>query len=137
VNALLKYLELLLSAVGILVIFAVPLLFFPEREMRWQAAAVTAALVGLIHGVIFYLVRRRQRHLRQTTIHEMQMVVDDIVRNQMTVVALSAGLNLEASTAAKQQEWAQRSIDAAHEIARRLNDINSERLRSLLNNRRM
>ena len=132
---LLKYLELILSAAGILVILAVPMLFFPAAEVRWKVATLTAALVGIIHGVIFYLVRNRQRQIRRTTIHEMQLVVDDIVRNQMTVVSLSAGLPPDAPPSVQQREWAQRSIEATHEIARRLNDIDSDRLSELIRRR--
>lgn len=132
---LLKYLELILSGAGILVILAVPLLFFHQTTYRWEAAAIAATGVGVIHGVIFFIVRHRQRLVRQTTIREMQMVVEDIVRNQMTVVSLFAGLDVEPATAAKQREWAQRSIDAAQEIGRRLNDINSEQLTVLISRR--
>jgi hypothetical protein len=135
VTLLLKYLELILSIAGILVIFTVSLFFFHAQQARWEAAAVTAAAVGLIHGFIFYLVRHRQRQLRQTTIGEMRLVVDDIVRNQMTVVSLSAGLDPDAPAAVQQREWAQRSIEAAHEIARRLNEIDAERLSDLIRRR--
>jgi len=83
VNALLRHLELVLSAVGVLVIFVVPMVFFRQPTLRWEAAAVTAAAVGVIHGLIFYAVRRRQRLIRRDTIREMQLVVDDIVRNQL------------------------------------------------------
>ncbi|MFT4111544.1 hypothetical protein [Silvibacterium sp.] len=132
---LLKYLELVLSGAGILVILVVPILFFHQQSSRWEAAAITAAAVGIIHGVIFFIVRHRQRLVRQTTIQEMRVVVEDIVRNQMTVVSLLAGLNVEPGTAAKQREWAQRSIDAAQEIGRRLNDIDSEQLTVLVKRR--
>ncbi|RXS95639.1 hypothetical protein [Silvibacterium dinghuense] len=130
-----KYLELILSAAGIVVILAVPLLFFHQQQLRWEAAAIAAACVGVIHGVIFFVVRHRQRLVRQTTIREMRLVVEDIVRNQMTVVSLSAGLNVEPSSATRQREWAQRSIDAAQEIGRRLNDIDAERLSVLVKRR--
>jgi hypothetical protein len=35
----------------------------------------------------------------------------------------------------QQREWAQRSIEAAHEIGRRLNEIDSERLSDLMRRR--
>lgn len=137
-NAILRHLELVLSGVGILVIFAVPMLFFPRPgfhgpDLRWEAAAVTAAAVGLLHGLIFYLVRRRQRLVRQETIREMQLVVDDIVRNQLTVIGLSAALSLESTrTDGRLEDWAERSINAAHEIGHRLRAIDSERLQYLI-----
>jgi len=137
-NAILRHLELVLSGVGIVVIFAVPMLFFHRTgfhgaDLRWQAAAVTAAAVGLIHGLIFYLVRRRQRLVRQETIREMQVVVDDIVRNQLTVIGLSAALSRESNrTDGRLEDWAERSINAAHEIGHRLKAIDSERLQHLI-----
>jgi len=133
VNVILRHLELVLSGVGIVVIFAVPIFFFHRPNLRWEAAAVTAAAVGLIHGLIFYLVRRRQRLVRQQTIREMQLVVDDIVRNQLTVIGLSAALSRESSrTDGRLEDWAERSIVAAHEIGHRLRAIDSERLQQLI-----
>ncbi|MFY9936184.1 MAG: hypothetical protein WAK33_04915 [Silvibacterium sp.] len=132
-NAILRHLELVLSSVGIVVIFAVPMLFFRRPDLRWEAAAITAAAVGVIHGIIFYAVRRRQRLIRRDTIREMQLVVDDIVRNQLTVIGLSAALARESShTEGRLEDWAERSINAAHEIGHQLKAIDSERLHALI-----
>jgi cytochrome c biogenesis factor len=135
VNILLKHLEIILSVAGVIVVFTVSWLFFHAPYARWQAAAITAVAVGLLHGFIFYTVRLRQRQMRQSTIREMQIVVDDIVRNQMTVVSLSAQLIPSVPGSMQQREWAQRSIEAAHEIGRRLNEIDSERLSDLMRRR--
>jgi uncharacterized membrane protein YraQ (UPF0718 family) len=135
VNVLLKHLEIILSVAGVIVVFTVSWLFFHAPYARWQAAAITAVAVGLLHGFIFYTVRLRQRQMRQSTIREMQIVVDDIVRNQMTVVSLSAQLVPSVPGSIQQREWAQRSIEAAHEIGRRLNEIDSERLSDLMRRR--
>lgn len=132
-NGILRHLELVLSAIGVMVILAVPMLFFRQPTLRWQAAAVTAAAVGVIHGIIFYAVRRRQRLIRRDTIREMQLVVDDIVRNQLTVIGLSAALARESDrTEGRLEDWAERSINAAHEIGHQLKAIDSERLRDLI-----
>jgi hypothetical protein len=132
---LLKYLELILSVVSVLILSTVSWIFFHAHSARWEAAGVITAAAALIHGSIFYLIRRRQNRLRQITIRQMQVVADDIVRNQMTVVSLSAGLPPDAPPSVQQREWAQRSIEAAHEIARRLNDIDSDRLSELIRRR--
>jgi len=132
-NVILRHLELVLSAIGVLVIFAVPMVFFRQPSLRWEAAAVTAAAVGVIHGIIFYAVRRRQRLIRRDTIREMQLVVDDIVRNQLTVIGLSAALARESSRPdGRLEDWAERSIVAAHEIGHQLKAIDSERLQALI-----
>jgi hypothetical protein len=81
-KVLLRYLELILSALGVVVILAIPTLFFPSPQHRWIAAAITATAVGVIHGLIFFTVRDRQRTIRTQTIREMQLLVDDLVRNQ-------------------------------------------------------
>ena len=65
VNILLKHLEIILSVAGVIVVFTVSWLFFHAPYARWQAAAITAVAVGLLHGFIFYterlsdLMRRR------------------------------------------------------------------------------
>jgi len=63
----------------------------------------------------------------------MQMVVDDIVRNQLTVIGLSPALTQESPRGdGRLEDWAERSINAAHEICHRLRAIDSEKLQYLI-----
>jgi len=63
----------------------------------------------------------------------MQLVVNDIVRNQLTVIGLSAALARESDrTEGRLEDWAERSISAAHEIGHQLRAIDSERLQDLI-----
>jgi hypothetical protein len=82
-------LELWLSAAGILVTFAIPLLF-PNSFEFWQVAAFSAVGVATLHGVIFWLVRRRQRVVRARAIAEIRAMMQDVVKNQMAIFSLVA-----------------------------------------------
>lgn len=83
---LLRYLELILTLVGIIVIFAVTGLVTPRGVGPWEVAAITAVLVGIVHGVIFWLVRRRQRAVRMQTVTDVQSMLKDVINNQLTVI---------------------------------------------------
>ena len=87
----LNNIELILSGAGLVVIMAVPALFFTGTNLVfWEAATVTAVVVGVLHGTIFWLVRRKQRKVRDEAINEIRMMLKDIVNNQLTVITLSA-----------------------------------------------
>jgi hypothetical protein len=131
VKFLLRYLELILSAAGLVVILVVPALFFPSRQYRWVAAAATATSVGVIHGLIFFGVRHRQRTLRSQTIREIQLLVDDLVRNQLAVISLSSEIASDASETADAGEfrkWAKQSYEAAKKIESGLQHIDADGL---------
>lgn len=88
--------ELILSFLGIVVIFAVPMLFFGDSVIWWEVAAITAIFVGVFHGFIFWIVRRKQRRIRQEAIEEIRKMLKDKVNNQLSVISLSAsGLSVE------------------------------------------
>ena len=56
-RALLNYLELIFTAAGIGVIFLITALIHPQGMSSWQVAGITATAVGVIHGVLFWIVR--------------------------------------------------------------------------------
>ncbi|MCS6873449.1 MAG: DUF4381 domain-containing protein [Pyrinomonadaceae bacterium] len=92
----LNNIELILSGVGLIVIFAIPKLFFPESVSWWQVAGITAIIVGLLHGVIFWIIRRRQRKVRQEAIEEIRGMLQEVINNQLTSISLStAGLEVQ------------------------------------------
>lgn len=82
-------LEIVLSLAGLLVIWLVPSFVVRGYDV-WKVAAVTAIAVGLLHGMIFWLVRRRQRNVRREAIKELQMMLRDVINNQLTIVMASA-----------------------------------------------
>lgn len=83
---LLRYLELLLTLAGLAVIFGVSAIIAPSGTTTWQVAAITATLVGVVHGVLFWAIRQRQRAMRLQTVREVQSMLKDIINNQLTII---------------------------------------------------
>jgi hypothetical protein len=92
--------ELWLSSIGIAVVFAAPVLLINRSNIEaggrtdmayWKVAGVTALIVGALHGVIFWLVRRRQRRIRHETLHDVRVMLADVVNSHLQVITL--GLN--------------------------------------------
>lgn len=81
-------LELIFSAAGLLVIWLVPALFAGDANNAWAIAAVTAVLVGTLHGGIFWVVRQRQRQARHQAILEIHEMLEDRVKNQLAVLTM-------------------------------------------------
>ncbi len=84
-RAFLNNIELWLSGAGLAVILAVPA-FFATGTTFWKVAAITAIGVGLLHGMIFWVVRRRQRQIRERSIEEIREMLADVVKNQLSVI---------------------------------------------------
>jgi hypothetical protein len=127
-NFVLRYLELIFTLVGIGVIFGVTALFSSPRTSVWQIAAITAMLVGVIHGLLFWLVRRRQQHVRQTTITELQGMLKDIINNQLTVIQAMNNLREANPEETKRAcDYTSRSVIA---ISDALQHLSEESLRS-------
>lgn len=55
----------------------------------WKVAAVTALAVSVLHGLIFWVVRRRQRQVRTQAIHEIKEMLADVVKNQLAIIGMS------------------------------------------------
>lgn len=82
-------LELWLSSVGLGVIFAAPVLFIGRQSADasyWKVAGMTAIAVGVIHGVIFWIVRRRQRNIREQTLSDVRRMLADVVNSDLQVI---------------------------------------------------
>lgn len=45
-----------------------------------------AVVVGPFHGVLFWGVRRRQRHLRRQAIQNIQAILADVMKNRPTAI---------------------------------------------------
>ena len=91
----LRHLELFLTAAGLVVVFGAAALFHPGGTNPWKVAAITAVGVGVIHGVIFWLVRERQRTVRRSTLLETERMLRDVVINQLAIIRLSVELQQE------------------------------------------
>ena len=117
----LEYLELILTAAGVLVV----LIFFSIfRDIAaWKAAAISALAVGVLHGVIFFAVRSAQRRARTIAIRNIRARLDDLVRNKLQVVLFA--------TEIQDQDWRPAAQSAVQEIVNNLNQIESESLTAI------
>ena len=89
---ILRYLELIFTAIGLLVIFGVTALIRPAGTSAWVVAAISATSVGVIHGILFWLIRRRQRETRRVALLEVERMLRDIVLNQLAIIRISVEL---------------------------------------------
>ncbi|MCS6988450.1 MAG: hypothetical protein NZM06_02925 [Chloroherpetonaceae bacterium] len=121
---ILKYIELILTAAGIVVIMVVPSLFSTSETDLVAARATTAILVGVLHGVIFFVIRHRQRQVREATIDEIRAMLKDVINNHLTVISVSAA---GSSNVAKATE---RIKTASANISEALDNISEESLSS-------
>ena len=87
---LLNNIELVLTLVGLIVILVVPRLLGSDNP--WYVMALTATIVGVLHGLIFWVVRRRQRLVRQQTIGSVRLMMQDLVKNHLSVILTSTFL---------------------------------------------
>lgn len=85
--SLLRNIELWLSTAGLLVVWAGATLLSDPDSMG-HVASLLALAMNVVHGVIFWLVRRRQRTVRNEAIHEIREMVADRVKNQLAVMQM-------------------------------------------------
>jgi len=114
----LRYLELILTLVGVVVIVLIFAIF--RNTTPWKAAAICAVVVGVVHGLIFYLVRSRQRKTRSQEVFSIRGMLDDMVNNRLNVVLYPTEEN---------DDWRVRAQHAIWEIQTRLNFIEAENLK--------
>ncbi|HEY0789883.1 MAG TPA: hypothetical protein VGD78_02355 [Chthoniobacterales bacterium] len=88
-RVLLNHIELWLSALGIVIICGVPTLLRGTYPDPWPSAAITAVLVGLLHGFIFWAVRSRQRQIRNRAIKEITRMLQDRINNELAVILMN------------------------------------------------
>ena len=120
---LLKYLEILFTAAGLVVIFLAVVLFVPSGMSPWRVAAITATLVGVIHGVLFWLVRRRQLEVRRVVIADVQDMLKDIINNQLNVIlAMSDLREVHPKETARAEDYITKSVGAISEALKHLSE---------------
>ncbi len=115
---LLEYLELILTTAGVLVVALFFLLF--RNIAPWKAAALSALAVGVLHGVVFFIVRSAQRRARKKTVINIRHTLDDLVRNKLQVVLFA--------TEIKDEDWRPAAQRAVQEIQNSLDRIEAESL---------
>ncbi|BAH38091.1 MAG TPA: hypothetical protein DGD08_06585 [Gemmatimonas aurantiaca] len=117
--------ELWLSAAGVAVILLIPRLGLASQDSYWAVMAVTALIVGVLHGGIFWLIRRRQRRLRATAIREIRQMLTDRVNNQLNVIIMHVSAN-ESAESCETVEGVQAAVDDVTDL---LDTLSEESLR--------
>jgi hypothetical protein len=116
-------LEIYLTFAGLAVIFAMPALFGGLGDY-WQVLGVTAIAVGVVHGLLFWVVRRRQRQVRRELIVATREMLADRIRNQLQVLLVAATENRDETNRARVQA----AMEASHEIVRTLDQLSLDSL---------
>ncbi|MFS8851432.1 hypothetical protein NW832_01365 [Synechococcus sp. R5-16] len=118
----LNNIELILTAVGIGVIllsgFVASRSAFkdsvPLTRTVEMATAVSATLVGVIHGILFWLLRRRQRWVRQEAIRQIREMLEDLGKNRLQTIKMS--LYMVQARQPEQEERTRQSFDRVYQI---------------------
>lgn len=121
---ILNNIELVLSLLGLLVIWIVPEMIDGAHD-SWMATAIIATGVGVLHGFIFWTIRRRQRIVRDEIIAEVQLMLKDQINSQLTIINLSAEQAKQASNNSQQLKQVQETV---HRISKLLAGISDESL---------
>lgn len=121
----LRQIEIYLTTAGLLVILLVPRFFSSEQQL--MVVAITAVGVGVVHGVLFWLVRRRQRLVREALIRDVQGMLKDRINNKLQVV-LVAATSSEVDLSADDQLRLREIADSVQEVSTLLDRLSLESL---------
>lgn len=119
--------ELWLSGAGLLVVWVASVIIAPGGADIWQVAAITALVVSVLHGLIFWGVRRRQRRVRREAIADIREMLSDRVKNQLAVVQMGLQSSEADSEVQMQLEMIGESVD---NIAELVDGLSEDSLRS-------
>lgn len=119
----LENLELWLSAAGVLVILVVPALLGGSAAQWWKVAACTAVAVGVLHGVIFWIVRARQRQVRRSTLAAARAMLADGIHRQVAAL-----LTMDTTADPEQKRRLDGVFDSMILLDRLLDSLSDEHL---------
>lgn len=120
----LNHIELWLSAAGVAVILLVGWLLGGSRD-HWEVTAYTAIAVGVLHGIIFWVVRRRQRRVREQTLQDAHAMLRDGIQKQVAAL-----LMMDATASEEQRRRLDGVFDSLVLLDHLLDSLSSERLRA-------
>lgn len=110
----LNNIELVLTAVGIGVILLSGFVASRSAFSLETATAVSATLVGVIHGILFWLLRRRQRQVRWEAIGQIREMLEDLGKNRLQTIKMS--LYMVQARQPEQEERTRQSFDRVYQI---------------------
>jgi hypothetical protein len=115
-----RYIELILTAVGVVVVIAVFAMF--HNIAPWEAAAICAVAVSVIHGLIFFGLRSRQRSGRKQAVFSIRTTLDELMDSKLNVQLFPAD--------GEPEDWKFKAQRAVWEIQARLNYIEAESIKT-------
>ncbi|HEY1108575.1 MAG TPA: hypothetical protein VGE76_08090 [Opitutaceae bacterium] len=127
-QSFLRNLELWLTAAGLVVVAIAAAWSAAVHIEPWRTAAIAATAVGVIHGVLFWLVRSRQRKVREQAIAEVQFMLSDIVNNQLGIIMAAADMSSSSVTSTETAERASRIRDSVQRISDGVRHLSEESL---------
>jgi hypothetical protein len=125
VRAFLNHIELWLSAAGVAIILLIGALLAGDDGGHWKATAYIAIAVGVLHGIIFWVVRRRQRRVREQTLQEAHAMLRDGIQKQVAAL-----LTMDARATEEQRRRLDGVFDSLILLDHLLDSLSSERLRA-------
>jgi len=126
-RSFINHIELWLSGVALILIFGIPAAVEPGELRFWRLTAIVAIVVGSIHGVIFWVVRRRQRRIREQSIREIQAMLADVVKNRLTAIDMYLPEADDPEMVRQEVEGIRASIQ---EIAEEVDSLSEETLQA-------
>ena len=117
--------ELWLSAAGVAVILLLPRLMGVTSDNHWQVTAITAIVVGMLHGFIFWTVRQRQRRVREQTLQQARAMLRDGIQKQVAAL-----LTMDATASEEQRKRLDGVFDSLILLDHQLDSLSSEGLRA-------
>ena len=97
-SKLFQHLELVLTLVGLGLVFAVAAFAQRWGVDPWHSTAVTGVVVGVLHGGLFWALRQRRRRDREEVVGEIQRMLKDIINNQLAVITIASDMSQEQAT---------------------------------------
>lgn len=85
--------ELWLCSFGAAVIGGTLMFLQPTFGQPWQAAMAAMIIIGGLHGVVFWALRRRQRAVRHQAIQEITRMLQDRINNELAVILMNISLS--------------------------------------------
>lgn len=110
----LNNIELILTAVGIGVILLSGFVASRSAFSLETATAVSATLVGVVYGILFWLLRRRQRQVRREAIGQIREMLEDLGKNRLQTIKMS--LYMVQIHQPEQEERTRKSFDRVYQI---------------------
>lgn len=125
-KAFLNYIELWLSAAGVGIIMLVSALVGGSSPGdQWRITAYTAVAIGVVHGIIFWAVRHRQRRARYETLREAHAMLRDGIHKQVAAL-----LTMDATASEEQRRRLDGVFDSLMLLDHLLDALDAERLRA-------